>query len=133
MDQCKYSVIFEDYTKRHFIKNFEKKYKTQWDRTEKTIIFECEHIQNMLLTKRADLISITDGYRLAKLDFAIFGTKISPKASGNRCILLIDDSYKITKVLLVYSKTDIPTRRETQEWKNIIRNEYPDIRKIFNL
>lgn len=104
MDQHKYKVVFEDFTKRHFIKNFEKKCKPQWDKTQDDIIFVCEHIENMLLTKRADLISAADNYRLVKLDFAIFGLKISPKPSGNRCILLLDDNIRIVKVLLVYSQ-----------------------------
>ena len=50
MDQHKYKVVFEDFTKRHFIKNFEKKYKSQWNKTQEDIIFVCEHIENMLLT-----------------------------------------------------------------------------------
>lgn len=133
MDQHKYKVIFEDYTKRHFIKNFEKKYKSQWDKTLDDIIFVCEHIENMLSTKRADLISEADNCRLVKLDFAIFGLKISPKSSGNRCILFLDDDMGIVKVLLVYSKNDISTNNETQAWKNIIKTQYPEMEKYFNL
>lgn len=133
MDQHKYKVVFEDFTKRHFIKNFEKKYKSKWDKTQDDIIFVCEHIENMLLTKHADLISVADNYRLVKLDFAIFGLKISPKSSGNRCILLLDDAMRIVKVLLVYSKNDISARNETQEWKNIIRGQYQSIAKLFNI
>lgn len=133
MDQHKYKVVFEDYSKRHFIKNFEKKYKLQWAKTQDDIIFVCEHVENMLLTKRADLISVADNYRLVKLDFAIFGLKISPKSSGNRCIFLLDDDMRTVKVLLVYSKNDISTHNETQEWKNIIRNQYPSVGEIFDL
>lgn len=133
MDQHKYKVVFEDFTKRHFIKNFEKKYKSQWNKTQEDIIFVCEHIENMLLTKRADLISVADNCRLVKIDFAIFGIKISPKASGNRCILFLDDDMGIVKILLVYSKNDISTHSETQEWKNIIKAQYPSIGEIFNL
>ena len=133
MDQYKYKVVFEDFAKRHFIKNFEKKYKSQWNKTQDDIVFVCEHIENMLLTKRADLISVADNYRLVKLDFAIFGLKVSPKSSGNRCILLLNDTLRIVRVLLVYSKNDIPTHNETQEWKKIIKAHYSDIGKIFNL
>lgn len=133
MDQHKHKVVFEDYSKRHFIKNFEKKYKSRWTKTQDDIIFVCEHVENMLLTKRADLISVADNYRLVKLDFAIFGLKISPKSSGNRCILLLDDDMRTVKVLLVYSKNDISTHNETQEWKNIIRNQYPSVGEIFDL
>lgn len=131
MDQCEYKVIFEDFTKRHYIKNFEKKYKSKWDKTQDDIIFVCEHIENMLLTKRADLISIADKYRLVKLDFAIFGLRVSPKSSGNRCILLLDDDAKTVRVLLVYSKNDLPAHNETQEWRNIIKVQYPSVAEIF--
>ena len=133
MDQLKYRVVFEDYTKRHFVKNFEKKYKSQWSKTEDDIIFVCAHIENMFRTKRVDLISAADGYRLLKLDFAIFGTKISPKSSGNRCILLLDDKQRLVRILLVYSKNDIPTHNETSEWKSIIKGQYKDVSTIFNL
>ena len=133
MDQYKYRVTFEDFAKRHFIKNFEKKYKSQWNKTQDDIIFVCEHIDKMLSTKRADLISVADNFRLVKLDFAIFGLKISPKSSGNRCILFLDDHMRIVRILLAYSKNDIPTHNETQEWKNIIKIQYPNIKDIFNL
>jgi hypothetical protein len=133
MAQHKYNVVFEEYTKRHFIKNFEKKYKSKWNKTQDDIIFVCEHIENMLLTKRADLISVAENSRLVKLDFAIFGLKVSPKSSGNRCILFLDDEIKIVKVLLVYSKNDISTNNETQAWKNIIKSQYPELAGIFNL
>jgi hypothetical protein len=133
MAQHKYNVVFEDYTKRHFIKNFEKKYKSKWNKTQDDVIFVCEHIENMLLTKRADLISVAENSRLVKLDFAIFGLKVSPKSSGNRCILFLDDEIKIVKVLLVYSKNDISTNNETQTWKNIIKSQYPELAGIFNL
>ena len=133
MAQHKYNVVFEEYTKRHFIKNFEKKYKSKWNKTQDDIIFVCEHIKNMLLTKRADLISVAENSRLVKLDFAIFGLKVSPKSSGNRCILFLDDEIKIVKVLLVYSKNDISTNNETQAWKNIIKSQYPELAGIFNL
>lgn len=133
MAQHKYNVVFEEYTKRHFIKNFEKKYKSKWDKTQGDIIFVCEHIENMLLTKRADLISVAENSRLVKLDFAIFGLKVSPKSSGNRCILFLDDDIKLVKVLLVYSKNDIPTNNETQAWKNIVKSQYSELAEIFDL
>lgn len=133
MDQFKYRVVFEDFTERHFIKNFQKKYRSQWSRTEDYIIFMCEHITNMLRTHRADLISAANGYRLVKLDFAIFGLKISPKASGNRCILLLDDNMRYVRILLVYSKNDLPVRHETQAWKSLLKSAFPDFATNFNL
>lgn len=133
MDQCRYNVLVEKFAERHFIKTFLKKYKTQWTRTLNDILFMCEHIENMLKTQRADLISVNGNYRLVKLDFAIFGTKLSPKKSGNRCILVVDDKLRLVRILLVYAKTDLSPKNETQQWKNILRDEYDDVVKIFNL
>ncbi len=87
----------------------------------------------MLLTKRADLISAAGNYRLVKLDFTVAGVKKSPKASGNRCILAVDEEMGTVRVLLVYSKNDITAQNETQEWKKMVAAEYPDIKKIFGL
>ena len=87
----------------------------------------------MLLTNRADLIFATDNFRLVKLDFAIFGLKISPKSSGNRCILFIDGNTKVVRILLVYSKNDLPAHHETAEWKNLVKSQYSDVAGIFNL
>ena len=93
MDQCKYNVVFEGFAERHFMKSFAKKYKSKWMKTRDYIEFMCGRIDNVLESQRADLIaSSLDGcYRLVKLDFAIFGIKMSPKRSGNRCILCVDD------------------------------------------
>lgn len=131
MDQCKYNVVVEPFSERHFIKSFAKKYRTQWTKTLDNIIFMCEHIENVLKTKRADLISVNGDYRLVKLDFAIFGLRISPKKSGNRCILLVDDKMRTVRVLLVYAKTDLSSKSETQEWKKMVREEYKDVADKF--
>ena len=87
----------------------------------------------MLLYNRADLISISGEYQLVKLDFAIEATHTSPKSSGNRCILFIDNSTRLVRVLLVYSKNEISEPNETQKWKNVIKDEYDDVAEIFNL
>ena len=135
MDQCKYNVVFEPFAERHFMKSFAKKYKSSWMKTRDYIEFMCGRIDNMLESQRADLIAkSSDGcYRLVKLDFAIFGMKVSPKKSGNRCILCADDKSGLVRVLLVYAKTDLPSRNETQEWKRLVRAEYEDMEEIFNL
>ena len=46
---------------------------------------------------------------------------------------MVDDKVRMVRVLLVYAKTDLPSKNETQQWKNIIREEYKDIAKIFGL
>ncbi|MCL2044958.1 MAG: hypothetical protein FWG88_01045 [Oscillospiraceae bacterium] len=133
MDQFNYRVQFESFTERHYINKFYKTYKDKWLATERTIIAVCERIDNMLLYNRADLISISGCYKLVKLDFAVDGTRMSPKASGNRCILFVDEDMREVKILLVYSKNDISPPNETQKWKNIIKGEYTEIAELFSL
>ncbi|MDR0822810.1 MAG: hypothetical protein LBN20_03400 [Endomicrobium sp.] len=132
MATSNYNVVLEQYTQRHFIKTFIKKYKSAWDRTLKDIIAVCERIDTMLLYKRADLIKTSASYKLVKLDFAVEGTRISPKSSGNRCILCIDENIRQVRILLVYSKADIAAREETSWWKKEVFERYDDINKIFN-
>jgi len=133
MDQLRYNVEFEPFTERHYIKKFRKAYKEKWPPTELAINDACERIDNMLLYSRADLITTSEAYQLVKLDFAVDGTQMSPKASGNRCILIVDNSARLVRVLLVYSKNEISEPNETQKWKTLIKNEYKDISEIFNL
>ena len=133
MEQFNYRVQFEPFTERHYIKKFQKEYKDKWLATKQTIIAVCERIDNMLRYARADLISISGCYKLVKLDFAVEGTRISPKASDNRCILFIDDDTRVVKILLVYSKNEISPPNETSKWKTIIKGEYGEITKLFSL
>ena len=133
MEQFNYRVQFEPFTERRYINKFHKTYKDKWLATKRTIIAVCERIDNMLLYNRADLISVFGCYKLVKLDFAVEGTRMSPKASGNRCILFVDEDTRVVKILLVYSKNDISPPNETQKWKNIIKGEYAEIAKLFNL
>jgi len=133
MEQFNYRAAFEPFTERHYVKKFQKEYKDKWLITERAIIAVCERIDNMLQYNRADLISISGCFKLVKLDFAVAGTNTSPKSSGNRCILFMDEDTRAVKILLVYSKIEISPPNETQKWKNIIKGEYKDIGKIFSL
>lgn len=135
MDQYTYNVVFEPFAERHFMKSFAKKYKSSWVKTRDYIEFMCGRIDNVLESQRADLIAkSSDGcYRLVKLDFAIFGIKVSPKKSGNRCILCVNDKMRLVRVLLVYAKTDLPPKNETQEWKKLVKGEFKKVGEIFGL
>ena len=54
----------------------------------------------------------------------------SPKTSGNRCVLLIDNDKELIQVLLIYSKTDLPkNKKETEYIKSIIFEQYSNIAK----
>ena len=131
MGQFNYRAWFEPFTKRHYVKNFRKAYKDKWLATERTIIAVCERIDNMLQYKRADLIYSVGHFKLVKLDFAIVGTQMSPKASGNRCIVFVDEVKREARIMLVYSKNDISPPNETQKWKKIIKDNYEDIARLF--
>ena len=133
MEQFNYRVQFEPFTEKHYVKKFQKAYKDKWLATERTIIAICERIDNMLQYNRADIISISGCYKLVKLDFAVEGTRMSPKASGNRCILFVDEDTRVVKVLLVYSKNEISPPNETQKWKAIIKDEYGEFARLFDL
>lgn len=128
-----YSCAWRTFAERHYAKVFEKKYKSAWLTTRDDIISVCMRIDNMLEYKRADLIASQDQYKIVKLDFAVAGTRISPKASGNRCILLVDEELRHVEVLLAYSKNELGPPNETAKWKQVIKNNYADIDSIFAL
>lgn len=126
-----FSVQIEKFAERHFIKSFEKKYLGCWDVTLKAIIGEFERIDNFLLTNRAETICDKNGLKIIKSEFRVHKTPVSAKASGNRCIVAMDTLKRSVKVLLVYSKTDIPGHNETAEWQKIIRGNYPEFADFF--
>jgi hypothetical protein len=133
MEQFNYRVEFEPFSERHYRKKFQKAYRNRWDSTERAIIALCARIDNTFLYNRASVIAVSGVYKLAKLDFNVAGTRESPKSSGNRCIICVDEGMRLARILLVYSKNEISPPNETQKWKRIIRDEYKDIGRIFGL
>jgi hypothetical protein len=133
MDQSNYSVEFTEYSERHYIKPFKKKYKSKWDGTREIILVICQRIDNILEFDRADLIAQVDEYKLVKLDFAVEGVNKSAKNSGNRCILHINEAERKVQILIVYSKNDIAPPNETQKWKNDVKTNFKGIADIYSL
>jgi hypothetical protein len=121
------------FAERHYAKAFAKKYKNSWLETRNNIDEVCKRIDRMLDFDRADLIYSVGYYKLVKLDFSIAGTRISPKKSGNRCLLFVDEERRYVQILIAYSKNDISPPNETAKWKRIIKAEYRDIAGIFPL
>ena len=113
-----YEVIFEDFTERHYIKKFKKKYKSRWDETLGYIALMCSRIDQTILSSLASVISKNGQMRLVKMRFGIYGLKISPKVAGNRCILVVDDEKRLVR---------------TVAWKMIIRDQFPEVGEIFRL
>lgn len=125
-----YSVIFEDFTERHFIKSFERKYKKNWYLTQQSLAQEFARVDILFLKSIAEIIVDVSGVKICKTEFKIAGTQESRHGSGNRCIIAIHKEECEVRVLLVYGKTDVSSRNETAEWKEIIKAHYPIYKNI---
>lgn len=128
-----YSVTIEPFAERHYIKSFQKKYKGAWEVTKRAIVSEFERVDMLLQTTKADLITETGEIKIVKTDFRVAGTKESAKASGNRCIILVNEEKKLVSVLLVYCKTDLPSTNETAEWKKLVLSYSPELKKYISV
>jgi hypothetical protein len=133
MEAQNYNVIFDPFCERYYIKSFAKKYKSAWAKTRQDLEEVCRRIDGMLQYQRADLISDVGQYKLVKLDFAIAGAKQSPKASGNRCILVVNEEARSVTLIIVYSKNDIAPPNETRKWKELVKDNFVDYSQIFSL
>ncbi len=130
--EINYSVQVEAFAKRHFIKRFEKKYRKYWNVTLLAITAEFERIDNLLLTDKADIIIDSNNVKIIKTEFRVAGTEESAKKSGNRVIIAWHEKDKFVYILLVYGKTDLSSNnKETDEWKRIIKNNYPQYKHLF--
>lgn len=114
-------VSFTDYSKRHFLKDFKKKYKgKQWDYTEKSILQDLARLRMQNNTTQSsmqiDELKYDDHCYLAKYDFKIALTNESTKSSGNRCILFIDDINNTIQILMIYNKTDLPKNKDETKY-----------------
>ncbi len=126
-----YAVITEQYAERHFISSFKKKYKGAWDVTWIGIHEELKRIDTLIgQTKIAETITQSDDIRICKTEFRVHGTQESRHASGNRCIVAVHKNTNTVNVLLVYGKTDLGGGNETANWKNLVRENYPQYSKI---
>jgi len=133
MEASDYNCEFDEFTERHYVKKLAKRHEHYWDKTQNDIIDICKRIDKTLEYSRADPISSAGQYKLVKLDFSIEGSGVSPKNSGHRCILVVDEMLRSVRILLVYSKHEIGSPNETAKWKNVVRDNFPDIKAIFSL
>lgn len=129
-----YRVIFEPFTQRHYIKDYERKYKSQWLQTRKAIVAQLSHVDLLVGSGRASppIHRSNDNTQwIIKHQFAVAGRKESPKASGNRLIAYVDHNNRTVKILYIYQKNNIPSKNETTHWHGIINEFYPEIAEIF--
>jgi hypothetical protein len=131
MKSTKYDVSFEHFSERHFIKTFAKKYKGAWDFTLETLREEFEKIDILFLKSIAEYITDRQAdIVICKTEFKISGTQESRRSSGHRCIVALHRSENTVRVLLVYTKTDLSGHNETEEWKRMIQENYPEYRYL---
>ncbi|MBU4348048.1 hypothetical protein KJ671_00895 [Patescibacteria group bacterium] len=126
----KYSVIFEKFTERHFIKTFEKKYRSAWELTLEILTREFQSFDVLFDKSIAEKITKGLEIQICKTEFKIAGVNISRHGSGNRCIVALNKKTNIIHVLLVYSKNNIKSRNETAEWRSIVKKNYPEYRDL---
>jgi hypothetical protein len=90
-DDQDYRVIVGAYCTRHFIKRFAKDYPgKRWDITFRSIEQDLRRVYSLQTTQQVDELRRGSGCILFKYDFTVAQSGISPKASGNRCIIFLD-------------------------------------------
>lgn len=126
----RHGVIFEPFSERHFVRSFAKKYRGAWDKTRNSLVLEFTFMPLLFDKNIAETITDVDGIKICKTEFKIAGTQESRRSSGNRCIVAVHSDSAEVHVLLVYCKTDVRGSRETDWWKMLIRDNYPQYRNL---
>jgi len=90
-----------------------------------------ERIDIFLLTTKAEKIHSADYLHLVKCEFAVAWSNQSPHGSGNRYIVFLNEQSKTCNIILLYAKTDIQWKNETQRRENEIKINYPHIKRYF--
>lgn len=119
------TVKIEKFAENHFIDGFARKHKDHWEVTLDAVKESLGRIEMLLITSKATMVCEANNVQIIKVEFRVDGTKESAKTSGNRCIVAWHKEEQKVCVLLVYGKTDIPTRRETAAWTKLVKSNYP--------
>lgn len=108
-DDEDYRIFFSDFAQRYYIKRFAKEYKgKRWAVTFDSIFQDLKRVHSMQMTQQVDELKYGMNCKLFKYDFAIAQSGVSPKTSGNRCIVFLDSVRHRQDVLFVYNKGDLP-------------------------
>lgn len=128
-DDDQYRVYVSSYAERHYIKRFAKDYPgKQWPITLESIKDELRRIKALERTQQVDELWHKDSYWIFKYDFTIAGSRIAPKNSGNRCVVLLDSNSHRVDILMTFGKGDLPKNMgETQFIKTTLQNEHSDV------
>lgn len=130
MKSTNYDIVFKPFTERHYIRTFAKKYKRAWDITQRIITEEFRQVDLLFLKNTAETITDNQNIKICKTEFKIAGTQESRHGSENRCIVAINKDVATVYILLVYNKKDFGGGNETANWKNIIKENYPEYRSL---
>ena len=118
----RYTVKINEYAQRHFIKSFAKKYLSKWNLTLKAILLQLENVEEFYDTNYFEKIHVYEKYFIAKVEFAVAGSKESKKTSGCRYIVRVGVEDCTVEILLVYSKHDVDMKNETTWWQKQIED-----------
>ena len=125
-----FTVDFSDYSKRYYLKRFEKDYKgRQWDITVESILQDLARIRTSDLqkTQQVDELWQKDSFWIFKYDFRVAQTKESTKSSGNRCIAFLDNVANKIEILMIFGKGDLPKNKGEQAFiQQILEEEFGD-------
>lgn len=126
----KYSVMFDPFTERHFVKTFARKYKGAWNTTRQVITEEFEQVDLLFLKSSAETVVDAGDIKICKTEFKIAGTNKSRHGSGNRCIVAVHKDSCSVHVLIVYHKNDLGGSNETASWKALVKENYSEYEKM---
>jgi len=131
-----FKVEIAPYAQRHFIKSFERKYKRNWKITLDALKAQYAHIESLVRNNRipAPIHASADNLHwILKHSFAVAGRDTSPRASGNRTILVTDREALTVCVLLVYHKSDLKDGDETAQWHAMVKSNCAEYLSAFTL
>lgn len=128
-DNEDYRIFFTDFAQRYFFKRFAKDYKgKRWIVTVDSIFQDLKRIHSIQMTQQVDELKHGDGCKLFKYDFAVAQSGISPKASGNRCVVFLDANSHRQEILILYGKGDLPKNmNETQYIYKIVADQFKEL------
>ncbi|MEA3344151.1 MAG: hypothetical protein U9Q16_00500 [Patescibacteria group bacterium] len=126
-----YVVLVKPFVKRHYVKNFKKKYKGFWDITWSALEREFQNFDVLFERSIANIVVVAQDIKICKVEFRVAGTKYSRHGSGNRCIVALHSKTAQIVVLLIYHKSYLTgSGSETAKWKNIIKRNYSEYKNI---
>ncbi len=131
-DTVLFRIDFSVFSKRNYLKYFEKKYpKKAWDYTVESIVQDLSRIRtsasDMQKSMQVDELWHGEDCWIFKYDFRVAGTKTSTKASVNRVVAFLDSSNNFIEILTIYDKGCLPKNKtETTSIEGIIKEEFPN-------